>query len=316
MKSIVLGASGFLGKTCVHELLKRGDDVVAFDLTAKRIPLETQEYTGTLSYAVGDIQDKNKLMEVFDGADEVYLLAGKLGTSELNSALRSAIAINILGALDVFEAALACHVPRVLLACKPSAWLNAYTITKHAAEKIAHLYTRYNPIQISTLCYFNLFGPGQKLYPVRKILPIFAAQAIKGLPIQVYGNGLQTVDMLFSKDAARLTVDVMRSQFNPNTIDCGTGVEMTVVEVAESVNAYFGNTAGIEFIPMRKGESPNTRLVADTTALAATVGNLHFTPYEEALVESLDYYASLSMHEIDTALNYFGIRQTFDVAWS
>lgn len=315
MKSVVLGASGFLGKTCVVELLKRGEQVTAFDLFTKKIPLNSSEYSGSISYATGDIQDKNKLLEVFEGADEIYLFAGKLGTSELNSSLRSAIAVNVLGALDVFEAALACQVPRVLLACKPSAWLNAYTITKHAAEKIAHLYSRYNPIQISTLCYFNLFGPGQKLYPVRKILPIFAAQAIKGLPIQIFGDGSQTVDMLFSVDAAKITVDVMRSKFNPNTLDCGTGREMTVIEVAESVNAFFGNSAGIDFIPMRKGESPGTRLVADTTQLTNTVGQLNFTPYNEALATSLAYYEALSEHEIDTALNYFGIKQTFDISW-
>ena len=315
MKSVVLGASGFLGKTCVVELLKRGEHVTAFDLFTKQIPLNSSEYSGSITYTTGDIQDKNKLLEVFEGADEIYLFAGQLGTSELNSSVRSAIAVNVLGALDVFDAALACQVPRVLLACKPSAWLNAYTITKHAAEKIAHLYSRYNPIQISTLCYFNLFGPGQKLYPVRKILPIFAAQAIKGLPIQIFGDGSQTVDMLFSADAAKITVDVMRSKFNPNTLDCGTGREMTVIEVAESVNTFFGNSAGIDFIPMRKGESPGTRLVADTTQLTNTVGQLNFTPYNEALATSLAYYEALSEHEIDTALNYFGIKQTFDISW-
>lgn len=315
MKSVVLGASGFLGKTCVVELLKRGEQVIAFDLFTKKIPLNSSEYSGSITYATGDIQDKNKLLEVFEGVDEIYLLAGKLGTSELNSSLRSAIAVNVLGALDVFDAALVCQVPRVLLACKPSAWLNAYTITKHAAEKIAHLYSRYNPIQISTLCYFNLFGPEQKLYPVRKILPIFAAQAIKGLPIQIFGDGSQTVDMLFSDDAAKITVDVMRSKFNPNTLDCGTGREMTVIEVAESVNAFFGNSAGINFIPMRKGESPGTHLVANTTQLTNTVGKPQLTPYEQALATSLAYYETLSEHEIDTALNYFGIKQTFDVSW-
>lgn len=316
MRSIVLGASGFLGLTCVNELLKRGDDVVAFDQTTKKSPLDPADYGAAISYENGDIRDKNKLISVFQGADEVYLFAGILGTSELNTALRAAIDVNVIGAMEVFDAALNCQVPRVLLACKPSAWLNVYTITKHAAEKIAHLYTRYNPIQISTLCYYNLFGPGQKLYPIRKILPVFAAQAIKGLPIQVYGNGRQTVDMICSKDAARLSVEVMRNKFNPNTLDCGTGQEMTVIEVAESVNAYYGNKAGIELVPMRKGESPDTHLVANTKPLIETVGELNLTPYEVALAESLDYYANLRTHQIDSALNYFGIKQVFDVVWS
>ncbi|MEH6304367.1 NAD(P)-dependent oxidoreductase [Olivibacter sp. CPCC 100613] len=316
MKSVVLGASGFLGQACVIELLNRGDDVIAFDLTSKKVKFNDDEHEGTITYVTGDIQDRSKLLEVFEGVDEVYLLAGKLGTSELNASLRNAIAVNIIGAIDVFDAALTRRVPRVLLACKPNAWLNVYTITKHTAEKIAHLYSRYNPIQISTLCYFNLFGPSQKLYPIRKIIPVFAAQAIRGLPIQVYGDGLQTVDMLYSKDAAKITVDIMRHKFNPNTLDCGTGRAMTVIEVAQSVNDYFNNAAGLSFVPMRNGESPNTHLVANISALENTIGSIQFTPYQEALAATLAYYENIREHEIDTALNYFGIKQTFDVLWT
>jgi UDP-glucose 4-epimerase len=271
---------------------------------------------GSIKFMQGDILDRSSLMNAFAGMDEVYLLAGKLGTSELDNSLRLAIEVNILGALEVFEAALACNVPRVLFASKPSRWLNTYTITKYTAEKIAHLISRYHPIQISVLSYLNIFGPGQKLYPVRKILPVFAAQAIKGLPIQVYGDGQQTVDMIFSKDAALITIEVMRNKFNPQTIECGTGTEMSVLEVARSVNEYFGNQAGIQFMTMRKGETLGTRLVANTDLLQKTIGQIKLTPFKQALAESLEYYKNLSEHEIDATLDFYGISQPFDMSWS
>lgn len=317
MKCIVLGASGFLGKECINELLNRGDEVIGFDRTIKKKTSDSDSaLTSSVKFVQGNILDKESLTPLFDGADEVYLLAGQLGTSELESSIRSAVETNILGALQVFESAIATKVPRVFLASKPSVWLNTYTITKHTAEKIANLMTRYHPVQISVLRYLNIYGPGQKLYPVRKVLPAFAAQALKGLPLQVYGDGRQTVDMLFSRDAAKITVDVMRSKFNPNSMDCGTGTEMTVLEVAESVNKYYGNSAGIQSITMRKGETPGTRLVADTKDLIKTIGDLKLTSYEEGLTESLEYYKSLSEHEIDAALNFYGISQPFDMSWT
>ncbi len=316
MKSIVLGASGFLGKACVNELLSRGDEVISFDHTLPKGEETSPQNKSSVKHIQGDILDKESLYAAFENVDEIYLLAGKLGTSELESTLRSAIEVNILGALEVFEAAIACKVPRVLFASKPSLWLNTYTITKHTAERIAHLMSRYYPVQISVLSYYNLFGPSQKLYPVRKILPAFAAQAIKGLPLQVYGDGLQTVDMLFSKDAAKITVEVMRNPYSPKTLDCGSGTEMTILEVAESVNKYFGNTAGIQHMPMRKGETPGARLLANTDELQKVIGPLQLTPYEEALAQSLEYYKGLNPHEIDTALNFFGINQTFDMSWT
>jgi UDP-glucose 4-epimerase len=203
------------------------------------------------------------------------------------------------------------------MASKPSVWLNTYTFTKHTAEKMANLMTRYHPVKITVLRLLNIYGPGQKLYPVRKILPTFAAKALRGLPLEVYGDGMQTVDMLYSKDAARLIVAAMRGKFNPNAMDCGTGVEMTIREVAESVNRYYGNTAGIRCVAMRKGETPGTRLVAaDTRDLVNAVGSLDLTPYQEALGHSLEYYKSLDAHEIDAALNFHGISQTFDMSWT
>jgi UDP-glucose 4-epimerase len=315
MKCVVLGASGFLGTALVAELLNRGDEVVAFDRGIKRKDESTESQINNFKYLEGTIMDKDSLIRAFDGADEVYHLAGQLGTSELESSMRSAIEVNVLGSLNVYEAAISCKVPRLFLASKPNVWLNTYTITKHTAEKIANLMTRYHPIKISVLKYFNLFGAGQKLYPVRKILPTFAIQALRGLPIQIYGDGTQTVDMLFVKDAARITVEVMRSKYNPDTMDCGSGIEMSVLEVAESVNRYFGNTSGIKLMPMRIGETPNTRLVADTAALAKNIGQLQFTPYEQALNESLSYYANLDDHSVDTALNFYGFCQPFSMSW-
>jgi hypothetical protein len=90
---------------------------------------------------------------------------------------------------------------------------------------------------------------------------------------------------------------------------------MTVLEVAESVNTYFGNTAGVKFMPMRIGETPNTRLVADNKALSNSIGEVKFTPYEDALAESLAYYENLNPHDVDAALNFYGFSQPFSMAW-
>lgn len=206
-------------------------------------------------------------------------------------------------------------MPKVFLASKPSVWLNTYTITKHTAEKIANLLSRYHPVEISVLRYLNIYGPGQKIYPVRKVLPAFAIQAMRGLPLHIYGNGKQTVDMLYVKDAAYITVEVMRNKFNPDAMDCGTGTEMTVLEVAESVNEYFNNSAGIKFMPMRIGETPDTRLVADNTELIKSIGNINFTPYKQALEASLAYYENLNPHDVDAAINFYGFSQPFNMTW-
>jgi hypothetical protein len=67
---------------------------------------------------------------------------------------------------------------------------------------------------------------------------------------------------------------------------------------------------------MRKGETPRTRLVADTGPLRSVLGELEFTPWETALESTLRWYAARPAHEIDAALAYHGIHQRYGVSWS
>lgn len=316
MRVIVIGASGFMGGAVAQELLEHGYHVVAVDRHDGGT-LHEHSLRAHLEFRQADVTDPSSLGPIFKGADRVYHFAARLGTSELEDDLRACIDTNIVGALNVFEAASKAGVPRVFYASKPSVWLNVYSITKHCGEQIARLMTRYNPVEISVLRYLNIYGPGQKLFHVRKILPIFAAQALRRLPIQVFGDGRQTVDMIYSKDAARLTVDYVEAPYRPDACDCGTGEEITVNDVALAVNHYLGNDAGIHHLPMRKGETPRTRLVANLGPLRSVLKDkVSFTPWPEALATTLDWYAARPAREIDAALASHGIHQRYGVSWT
>lgn len=309
--AVVIGSGGFLGRAVVRELVGRGRDVLALDRTPIR------HVTPGVRFVTGDVTDRSSLDAVFDGADEVYHLAGALGTSELDDRLRQSIHTNVLGSLNVFEAAIDHHVPRVFFASKVHIWLNAYTITKHAAEQIGRLMSHHHPTRICSLRYLNLFGPAQKLYPVRKVLPTFAIQAMRGLPIQVFGDGEQLVDMLYVDDAARMTVDFLDVGFVDHAVDCGSGIGMTVEALAERTNEFFGNRAGIQHVPMRRGEVRTTQqAVADTRELHELVGPSGLTDWEVAFTSTLEWYRQLDAHEIDAALSYHGLAQPFDGRWS
>ncbi len=308
MKAAVIGASGFLGKAVVKALHSDGHNVMQIDRHATAKPLEGE-------FVAADVGDIEALKAAFADVEVVFHLAAILGTSELETGLRPAIETNVLGTLNVLEAARYCGVRSIFVASKPSVWLNTYTITKHCSEQIVRQFGNYNPIDVHLFRYLNIFGPGQKLQPVRKILPIFAAQALRGLPLQVYGDGKQTVDMLFVDDAARMTVDITNTAPLGQAIDCGTGVEMSVLDVAEEVNAYYGNDAGIAHIAMRKGETPRTRLVADTAELNQALPNRVLTNWKEALATSLDWYAKQPSSAIDAALSFYGIRPRYNAFW-
>ena len=72
-------------------------------------------------------------------------------------------------------------------------------------------------------------------------------------------------------------------------LDCGTGIELEVNEVANLVNKITGNHAGIEHLPMRKGETPNTKLAADTKTLLDLLGEFQFSELFEDNQPSQDF---------------------------
>jgi UDP-glucose 4-epimerase len=302
MRTVVVGGRGFLGSAVVKELLRRGDIVAIVDPCASQGENDARFGAGLVEAIPGDMLRPLSLTEAFDGADEVYHMGGRLGTSELEDAVHDAVAANITGAINVFEAAIATQVPTVFYPTKPNVWLNAYTVTKVAAEQFALIFRENHGVDIKSLRYFNAYGPGQALAPVRKIVPMFAARALNRLPLVVYGDGEQTVDMIYSEDVGRITVDFTRSAYSGHAIDCGRGEELTVNAVARLVNDLTGNDAGIVHVPMRRGETEGTRLVADITALRGALPNLSFSDWQGTLASTVDWYRALGTRRLAEAL--------------
>ena len=290
MKAIVVGGQGFLGAAVVRELLARNDSVIVIDRCASQSACDTLFGKAAVEACVADIASRDSLRDAFRRADEVYHFAGRLGTSELDDDIRAAIDANITGAVNVLDAALAAGVPRVFYPSKPNVWLNTYTITKVAAEQFVELY-RTRGLQTTTLRYFNAYGRGQAAGPVRKIIPTFALQAVRGEPLSIYGDGEQTVDMIHASDIARITVDLTRCARLERPVDVGRGIPLTVNQVAADVLAHFGGGAGVVHLPMRVGETPRTTLVADIAPIQQLLGDIVFADWRDSLAMTLDWYA-------------------------
>lgn len=296
MNTMVLGGCGFLGGAIAEELLARGREVVILDVAGSQKECDERFGAGAVKFIEGDILDADLLFDSVAGVDEIYHFAGVLGTSELDNTPKLAAQINIVGALNVFDAAVARGVPRVFHASKPDIWPNAYSITKHAAERLAALYAGSGAgTRICSLRYFNAFGPRQARGPVRKLVPTFVDQALHGEPLEIYGDGSQSVDLIFVYDLARITVRLLEAECSTNGCfapDCGRGVSITVNEVARAINSAVGNRAGVRHVPMRRGEVEGTALVADTGPLMAMIPDVRFTDFGVALNSTIEWYSS------------------------
>ena len=310
MRVVITGGAGFIGTNLTKYLGKTEPDteVIVFDVATPQIKLPPNA-----RYVYGDIRNLASLINVFQGADEVYNLAGILGTSELIPIASLATEVNITGAANVLDAARIAGVKRVYNVAKPhfdGYAENAYTLTKHAGELLGLMYREKFGLEVATVRWLNAVGPYQHLYPVRKLVPALVLFALHELPLEVYGSGTQTIDPIDTRDLARFTVHACRHLGKQDqVVDLGSGVAINCNDAAELIRDTVFNMTGkraeIVNIPMRAGEKDGVNLVADTTYWDS-VGmrpKYNFAQSVEAVVE---YVVNLPLHHQYNALAFYG----------
>ena len=252
MNIVVTGSNGFIGRSTVEIARKFGHWVTEFD------------YKSGL-----DILNPKHLENVITKDVHVVIhLAGLLGTSELLDDLDSAIAVNMTGTKNVLEATKEANAGFVGITM-PDVWPSAYQATRIAGQRLAEAYNNAYGIPVTHIRAFNGYGVGQAHGPghPQKIVPTFAYNSWTEIPIPIWGEGNQTVDLVHVDDIAMrlvLAANQIRSGDlgNREVFDAGTGKQTTVLEVANMVNKITKTRNIIEYLPMRKGELPNTYLAA------------------------------------------------------
>ena len=309
MKTLVTGGAGFIGSWIRRELLARGHSVLAMDHQDRRQQLADGE-----EFFLGDVRDHVAVTEAAAHVDGIIHLAAVLGTQETISNPRPSAETNILGSLNVFEAAAQYNLPTVYAGVGNHAMrligTGCYTITKSAAEDLARMYNLYRDGgRITIVRPVNAYGPGQSIAApygtskVRKVMPAFACRALTDTDIEVYGDGTQISDCVYVEDVARAFVTAL--EHNAETgrptqapVEVGPLVSRPVNDVARLVAAEAARVTGrepvgIKHLPMRPGEVPNAVVSSDTATLAQIgMTAADFVSLEEGIARTVDYYAT------------------------
>jgi UDP-glucose 4-epimerase len=284
VKVLIYGANGFIGR-CLAQRLTRDAEVLTFD---------RKPYLDTTF--LGNIKDAEAVSEAMVECDRWVNLAGLLGTAELIRRPQDAVDVNITGAVNVFEAAALHGKPGLQIAVGNYWMLNPYSISKTCAERLALMYNHERGTDIRVVRAMNVYGPGQKVHPVRKLLPNVIVPAIKGETITIYGDGEQIMDMIYVKDAVEILARILLGP-KPEideVLEAGAG-PITVNEIVNLVIDIAGG-GKIERIPMRPGEMSNAVVQISDRGAARLRELIRFdvyadcTPMREAFEDTVEWY--------------------------
>ncbi|MBN1122529.1 MAG: SDR family oxidoreductase [Anaerolineae bacterium] len=120
-----------------------------------------------------------------------------------------------------------------------------YDEAKRFAEAMAMAYHRYHDVNTHIARIFNTYGPRMRLDDGR-VVPNFIGQALRGEPLTIYGDGLQTRSFCYVSDLVEGLYRLLMSDEN-DPVNIGNPHEFNIIEFAELINELTGNDAGKVF---------------------------------------------------------------------
>ncbi|MEX0360760.1 MAG: NAD-dependent epimerase/dehydratase family protein [Allomuricauda sp.] len=302
MNCFVTGGLGFLGSHISMELVRQGHNVTIYDIEP-----EIPKHLGSCRVINGDVRNYNGLVKGLEGMDIVFHFSGLLGTSELFENPHEAIDTNIKGALNVILACREIGIRKILFPTKPNEWHNVYSVTSQAVGKLGLSYNEFENFDIRILKFWNIYGPFQKASPVRKAIPTFILQALNNKPVEIFGPGLQPIELIYVDDFSKIVTDFVKEKrvFPNEIVELVSHIRMTVNEVAQLIIDLTGSRSEIVHLDMRDGEMKASKF-ARCRAQIKTLESHHKTNLAEGMSKTISFYKNIPEFERELILRTYG----------
>ena len=253
MRILVTGGAGFVGSHLVDRLMNQGHEVLCLD----------NFYTGT----------KKNVLQWFDNprfelirhditepirleVDQIYHLACPASPVHYQYNPVKTTKVSVMGTLNMLGLAKRVKA-RFLLASTSEVYgdpevhpqseeyrgnvncigpRSCYDEGKRLAETLAFDYYRENKVDIRVARIFNTYGP-RMLENDGRVVSNFIAQAIKGIPLTVYGDGSQTRSFCYVSDLVEGLMSLMKNDY-VGPVNLGNPGEYTILELAQTVHKW------------------------------------------------------------------------------
>jgi UDP-glucose 4-epimerase len=310
---LVTGGAGFIGSHVVRAFIARGSAVTVLDdLSSGKLANLPEGVT----FVQDDIRSPSAARIVKDGGfDVICHLAAQIDVRKSVEDPAYDVAVNVGGSLNLLEAmrqsgkkstrfifsstggALYGDVETIptpeTFAKDPQ---SPYGNAKLSVELYLGYYARVHGLDTVALRYGNVYGPRQDSHGEAGVVSIFCERVLTGRALTVFGDGLQTRDYVYVADVA--TANVLAATvplpapgpLDSRSFNIGTGVETSVVQLAELVRDASGTTPVIQNAPERAGEVRRSVLLAKKAH--DVLGWTPSMPIADGIAETFKWFAA------------------------
>ena len=316
---LVTGAGGFIGSHLVERLHAQGAKVRAFVRYNSRgdagllrqLPPETLTQ---LEIIGGDIRDSSAILKASEGAEIIFHLGALISIPYSYVHPREVAESNVLGTLNVLEAARHHKTARVIHTSTSEVYGTAryapineahplqgqspYSASKIGADKLAESFHLSFNVPVVTVRPFNTFGPRQS---ARAVIPTIITQALAGKSIRL-GNLEATRDFTYVDDTVNGFIKAAEVPgVEGGTFNLGTGEEIRVGDLADKIISATGTQARVQVDAqrLRPGKSEVLRLISDNSFAKQSLGWSPRVSLDEGLGRTIAWIrAHLDMYKV------------------
>ncbi len=307
-RAVVSGGAGFIGSHLCDALLARGLKVLALDNFITGSPENLRHLQGNPDF---EFRQADVNHGIFIGGDVRYVLhfaspasppqydanpihtlkVGTVGTMNMLGLARAKGATFLLASTsEVYGDPLVHPQPETYWGnVNPIGPRGCYDEAKRSAEAFAMAYQRTHQVDTRIIRIFNTHGPRMQVSDGRAV-PNFMAQAIRGEPLTVYGDGIQTRSLCYISDLVRGVLAAL-DRGDELPVNLGNPQEVTVLELAETIIRLSGSTSQIEHRPLPV-DDPKQRQ-PDITRARELLGWQPEVRLEDGLRRTLEYFRSV-----------------------
>jgi UDP-glucose 4-epimerase len=298
---LVTGGAGFIGSHIVDALIGRSVEVGVLDDFAtgekSNLPIDSSR----LRIHRGDIRDEAFVKQVVKGYDAIIHEAALVSVTRSIEDPGRTNTVNVGGTLNLLSAAKDAKVESFIYASSSSVYgesetlpkvetmntspISPYAVSKLSAENYCRVFASVYGLRTVCLRYFNVYGPRQKPGPYSGVIPTFVNKVMHDEAPVVFGDGEQTRDFTYVRDAVSANLLSLERDPSPGEVfNVAGGAQVSLNRLAASIEKIMGKPLlGTEHAPPREGDIRHS--LADITKAKAVLGYSPRFSLEEGLRE-------------------------------
>ncbi|HEX2405129.1 MAG TPA: UDP-glucuronic acid decarboxylase family protein [Acidimicrobiia bacterium] len=306
--AVVMGGAGFLGShvctwlvysgaqvTCIDNLITGQAQNVAHLMGDRKFRLIDYDVTDYL-HVPGDVDYVMNFASPASPVDYLKwpihtLKVGAFGTHKgLGLAYHKGARFFLASTSEVYGDPLVNPQPETYWGnVNPIGPRGVYDEAKRFAEAMTLAYNREHGVDTRIVRIFNTYGPRMRADDGRAV-PAFFKAALQNRPLPVFGDGSQTRSLCYVDDEVEGILRLLLSD-ETGPVNVGNPEEVTMLELAETVQDVVGNHPGIEFLP-RPTDDPTVRR-PDTTKAERVLGWKAQVTLREGLGRTLPWFREI-----------------------